>query len=65
MDFRLSAGRYAALGTPDQVAESISAFHAAGARHLSIDLLGRYEERPAQIERFAGEVLPLLADLRG
>jgi hypothetical protein len=25
-----------------------------------------YEERaPAQIERFAGEVLPLLADLRG
>jgi alkanesulfonate monooxygenase SsuD/methylene tetrahydromethanopterin reductase-like flavin-dependent oxidoreductase (luciferase family) len=65
MDFRQAARRYAALGTPDQVAESIRAFHTAGARHISIDLLGRYEERPAQIERFAGEVLPRLADLRG
>jgi probable F420-dependent oxidoreductase len=65
MDFRQAAQRYAALGTPTQVAERIRAFHAAGARHISIDLLGPYEERPDQIERFAAEVLPLLADLRG
>jgi probable F420-dependent oxidoreductase len=64
MDFRQAARRYAALGTAQQVAERIRAFHTAGARHISIDLLGPYEERPAQIERFAGEVLPLLADLR-
>jgi probable F420-dependent oxidoreductase len=63
-DMRRAAERYAALGRADQVAERIRAFHAAGVRHLSIDLLGPYEERPQHIERFAAEVLPLLADLR-
>jgi hypothetical protein len=28
-----------------------------------IDLVGPYEERPRQIEEFARNVLPLLADL--
>lgn len=65
MDFRQAAQRYAALGTPAQVAERIRAFHAAGARHISIDLVGPNEERPARIEHFAAAVLPLLADLRG
>ena len=63
-DMRRAAERYGALGRAEQVAERIRAFHAAGVRHLSIDLLGPYEERPAHIDRFAGEVLPLLADLR-
>jgi probable F420-dependent oxidoreductase len=63
-DMRRAAERYAALGRADQVADRIHAFHAAGVRHLSIDLLGPYEERPQHIERFAAEVLPLLADLR-
>jgi probable F420-dependent oxidoreductase len=63
-DMRRAAERYAALGRAEQVAEKIRAFHAAGVRHLSIDLLGPYEERPAHIDRFASEVLPLLADLR-
>jgi probable F420-dependent oxidoreductase len=65
MDFRRPAERYAALGNPDQVAQRIRDFHAAGARHLVIDLVGPYEERPRQIEDFARNVLPLLADLRG
>jgi len=65
MDFRRAAERYAALGGPDQVAERIRAFYDAGARHIVLDLVGPYEERPAQIERFAREVMPLLADLRG
>ena len=65
MDFRRAAQRYAAFGVPAQVADRIRAFHAAGARHRIVDLLGRYEQRPAEIERFAAEVLPLLADLRG
>jgi probable F420-dependent oxidoreductase len=64
MDFRRAAERYAALGRAENVAERIRAFHAAGMRHLSIDLLGPYERRPHEIERFAAEVLPLLADLR-
>ena len=64
MDFRRPAERYAALGRPEQVAERIRAFYDAGVRHLVLDLVGPYEERPHQIEAFAREVLPLLSDLR-
>jgi alkanesulfonate monooxygenase SsuD/methylene tetrahydromethanopterin reductase-like flavin-dependent oxidoreductase (luciferase family) len=65
MDFRKAAERYCALGPAAQVAEKIRQFHAAGARHVILDFVGPYEERFAEIERFAAEVLPLLADLRG
>ena len=64
MDFRRPAERYAALGRPEQVAARIRAFYEAGVRHLVLDLVGPYEERPRQIEAIAREVLPLLADLR-
>ncbi|MDE0408951.1 MAG: LLM class flavin-dependent oxidoreductase, partial [Alphaproteobacteria bacterium] len=64
MDFRKAAARYAALGTGEQVAERIVEFHRAGARHVVVDLVGPYDRRPEQIERFVGEVMPLLADLR-
>ena len=64
MDFRRAAERYAALGTAEQVAARIRAFHEAGVRHLVLDLVGPYEERPQQIDGFARDVLPLLADLR-
>ena len=65
MDFRRAAERYAALGSAEQVAARIRDFYAAGARHIVLDLVGPYEERPRQIETFAREVMPLLADLRG
>ena len=64
MDFRKAAIRYCALGPAPQIAERIRAFHAAGVRHLVLDLVGPYEERFSQIERVAAEVLPLLKDLR-
>ncbi len=64
MDFRRATERYAALGLPEQVAQRIRDFHAAGVRHVVIDLVGPYEERPEQIEDFAGKVMPLLKDLR-
>lgn len=64
MDFRRAAERYAALGSPEQVAERIRAFHAVGVRHIALDLAGPYEQRNRQIEWFARDVLPLLADLR-
>jgi probable F420-dependent oxidoreductase len=64
MDFRRAAERYAALGRPEQVAARIRAFYEAGVRHLVLDLVGPYEERPQQIDGFARDVLPLLADLR-
>ena len=64
MDFRKAAQRYCALGTPRQVADRIREFHAAGVRHIALDLLGPYEERNRQIEWFAADCLPLLADLK-
>jgi len=64
MDFRRAAERYAALGPPEQVAQRIRAFHAAGVRHILLDLVGPYEERDEQIRRVARDLLPLLADLR-
>jgi alkanesulfonate monooxygenase SsuD/methylene tetrahydromethanopterin reductase-like flavin-dependent oxidoreductase (luciferase family) len=63
MDFRRAAQRYCALGRPEQVAERIREFHAAGVRHIMLDLLGRYEQRDEQIARFAAEAMPLLRDL--
>ena len=65
MDFRKAAQRYCALGPPQRVVETILKFHQAGVRHLILDFVGPYEERDQQIERFAAEVMPLLADLRG
>jgi alkanesulfonate monooxygenase SsuD/methylene tetrahydromethanopterin reductase-like flavin-dependent oxidoreductase (luciferase family) len=65
MDFRKAAQRYCALGRPEQIVETIRAFHAAGLRHLILDLLGPYEERNRQIEWFASEAMPMLRDLTG
>jgi probable F420-dependent oxidoreductase len=64
MDFRRAAERYAAVGPPEQVAECIRAFYAAGVRHVVLDFVGRYEDRHDQIQWFVRDVLPLLADLR-
>jgi alkanesulfonate monooxygenase SsuD/methylene tetrahydromethanopterin reductase-like flavin-dependent oxidoreductase (luciferase family) len=64
MDFRKPTERYAALGSPQQIADRVRAFHAAGVRHLTLDLVGPYEERTRQIERIARDVFPLLEDLR-
>jgi len=63
MDFRRAAQRYCALGRPEQVVERIREFHAAGLRHVILDLLGPYEQRQDQITRFAAEAMPLLQDL--
>jgi alkanesulfonate monooxygenase SsuD/methylene tetrahydromethanopterin reductase-like flavin-dependent oxidoreductase (luciferase family) len=63
MDFRKAAQRYCALGTPQMVAQRIRDFHAAGVRHIALDLLGPYEQKSDQMEWFAREALPLLADL--
>jgi probable F420-dependent oxidoreductase len=60
MDFRRAAERYAALGTPADVAAQIDAFHRAGMRELIVDVVGRPEEREEQLARFAREVRPLL-----
>jgi alkanesulfonate monooxygenase SsuD/methylene tetrahydromethanopterin reductase-like flavin-dependent oxidoreductase (luciferase family) len=60
MDFRSAAKRYAAVGPPAAVAESIDAFRTAGVRHFILDCVGPAEDRETQLERFANEVRPLL-----
>ena len=64
MDFRRAAERYAAVGPPERVEQSIRAFYAAGVRHVLLDIVGPYEDRHDQIRWIARDVLPLLADLR-
>src|SRR3546814_11931408 len=53
MDFSKATKRYAAIGRPEDVAAKVRAFHEAGVRHVIMDLVGPYEERDRQIERFA------------
>ena len=65
MDFRRPAQRYCALGPPQQIAEKIREFQAAGLRHVILDLLGPSEQREEQIARFAADAMPLLRDLTG
>ena len=60
MDFRRAAQRYAALGTPEDVAETIAAFRRAGVRHFNLDFLGDQPMRIEALHRFAEEVRPLL-----
>ena len=64
MDFSRAAERYCALGEPEAVAEAIRAFHTAGMRHLVINVLAPESEKAAHLQRFADQVMPLLADLR-
>ena len=60
MDFRGPARKYAALGRPEDVAQTIDSFRRAGLRHLIVDPVCRAEVRDEQLERFAREVRPLL-----
>ena len=64
MDFSRAAERYCALGTAGEVADAVRAFHTAGMRHLVINVLAHESEKAAHLQRFADEVMPLLADLR-
>lgn len=60
MDFRNAAKRYAALGTPSEMAERIGEFIKAGARDIGLDLVCHPRERDEQLEQYAKEVIPLL-----
>ncbi len=62
MDFREPARRYCALGRPADVAAKVAEFIRAGAREFIIDMIGPNAERDEQMERFAREVIPLVAN---
>lgn len=61
MDFTAATRKYAAVGTPADVAEKINKFQQAGVRHFVLDMVGPNADRPEQLERFAKDVRPLLA----
>jgi alkanesulfonate monooxygenase SsuD/methylene tetrahydromethanopterin reductase-like flavin-dependent oxidoreductase (luciferase family) len=60
MDFRDPARRYAALGTPADVATRIAEFIKAGVRDIGVDSVCHPRDRSAQLEQFAREVIPLI-----
>jgi len=60
MDFSRATKRYAAIGSPADVAERLHAYREAGLRHVILDCVSEAEERPEQLQRFAEEVRPLL-----
>ncbi|HVA78096.1 MAG TPA: LLM class flavin-dependent oxidoreductase [Candidatus Binataceae bacterium] len=60
MDFREPARRYAALGTPADVAARIGEFIKAGVRDIGIDSVCHPRDRSAQLDQFAREVIPLI-----
>ena len=63
MDFTKAAQRYCALGTAEQVANSIREFYEAGVRHLVVDFIAERPEQLEQISWFGRQVRPLLKDL--
>ncbi|MFT5393046.1 MAG: alkanesulfonate monooxygenase SsuD [Gammaproteobacteria bacterium] len=63
MDFSSATKRYVAYGRPEDVAERIAQFHAAGVRHFALDWLATDARRDEQMQRFSEEVRPLLSGL--
>lgn len=59
--FEKLVDRYCAFGTPDQCAETVTAFAGAGASNVVVKFTCRPEEQLEQQQRFADGVLPLLA----
>ena len=62
MDFTKATKRYAAIGTPDDVAEKMNSFIAAGVRHFIMDMVGPMQDRNDQLAWFAEEVRPKLKE---
>ncbi len=62
MDFSRATKRYAAIGTPADVAARMDEYRRAGVRHFILDSIAdASDERDEQLERFAKEVRPLLS----
>jgi probable F420-dependent oxidoreductase len=59
-DFDPLARKYGIIGTPEQCAEQLSRFEAAGCNYLIANPIGDPKDEREQVERIATEVLPLL-----
>lgn len=60
-DFGPLAERYGVIGTPEQCAERLAAFHAAGCEYFLLNAICEPAEERDQLEAIAADVLPRLA----
>jgi probable F420-dependent oxidoreductase len=59
-DFEPLARKYGIIGTPEQCAEQVARFEAAGCNYLIANPIGDPRDERDQVERIAADVLPLL-----
>jgi probable F420-dependent oxidoreductase len=59
-DFEPLARKYGIIGTPEQCAEQLATFEAAGCNYLIANPIGDPRDERDQVERIAADVLPLL-----
>ena len=59
-DFEPLARKYGIIGTPEQCAEQLARFEAAGCNYLIANPIGDPRDERDQVERIAADILPLL-----
>lgn len=59
-DFAPLAEKYGIIGTPEQCAEQLDRFRAAGCTYVLVNAIGEPEQEAAQLEQVAADVLPRL-----
>jgi probable F420-dependent oxidoreductase len=59
-DFEPLAQKYGIIGTPEQCAEQLARFEAAGCTYIVFNAIGEPEDERDQLERIAADVLPRL-----
>jgi probable F420-dependent oxidoreductase len=64
-DFEPLARKYGIIGTPEQCAEQLARFEAAGCNYLVANAIGDPKDEREQIERIAADVLPRLRHAPG
>lgn len=57
-DFEPLAKKYGIIGTPEQCAEQIETFRAAGCNYVIVNPIGEPEHEREQLERVAADILP-------
>ncbi|HEV8471790.1 MAG TPA: LLM class flavin-dependent oxidoreductase [Methylomirabilota bacterium] len=57
-DFEPLAKKYGIIGTPEQCAEQLERFRAAGCTYVIVSAIGEPERETEQLERFAEDVMP-------
>jgi len=59
-DFEPLARKYGIIGTPEQCAEQLGHFAAAGCTYMVFNVIGDAKDERDQLERIAADVVPRL-----